>query len=299
MKTKVKIAGAPISWGVCEVPGWGPMLPAPRVLRELRSLGLDAIELGASGFLPSTAVEVKSVLDDHGVSLIGGFVPVVLHNKSVRTETLKNAHEMAAFFATAGGEFFVSAVVVDQQWSARYPLSSAEWAHMIEMFREIDMICTEFGLTQVLHPHVNTLVETSADVQFLLDESDVKWCFDSGHLAIGGYDPVEFSARYADRVSHVHLKDVDLSIAAKLNAGELSLMAATQAGMFHSLGEGDVDMSAVIANFLGAGYDGWFVLEQDTAIDGEAPAEGTGPVEDVRVSLNYLRNAIAPFENAN
>ena len=298
MKSNVRIAGAPISWGVCEVPGWGPMLPAPRVLRELRSLGLDAIELGAAGFLPSTAVEVKSVLDEHGVSLIGGFVPVVLHNESLRTETLKYARETAEFFAAAGGEFFVSAVVVDQDWSARYPLSSGEWGHVLVMFDEIDAICDEFGLVQVLHPHVNTLVETAADVQFVLDESGVKWCFDSGHLAIGGYDPVEFSLRYADRVAHVHLKDIDLSIAAKLNAGDLSLMAATQAGMFHSLGEGDVDMTAVLTNFLSAGYDGWFVLEQDTSIDGEAPVEGTGPVEDVRVSLDYTRRAIAAFENA-
>ena len=47
--SNINVAGAPISWGVCEVPGWGSMLPTPRVLRELRSLGLSAIELGSVG----------------------------------------------------------------------------------------------------------------------------------------------------------------------------------------------------------------------------------------------------------
>ena len=46
------IAGAPISWGVCEVPGWGHQLPVDRVLREMAASGLTATELGPAGFLP-------------------------------------------------------------------------------------------------------------------------------------------------------------------------------------------------------------------------------------------------------
>lgn len=41
-----QIAGAPISWGVCEVPGWGYQLSADRVLREMRDAGPAATELG-------------------------------------------------------------------------------------------------------------------------------------------------------------------------------------------------------------------------------------------------------------
>ena len=47
------IAGAPISWGVCEVPGWGYQLPPDRVLTEMREIGLAATELGPEGFLPT------------------------------------------------------------------------------------------------------------------------------------------------------------------------------------------------------------------------------------------------------
>ena len=298
MSSQARIAAAPISWGVCEVPGWGPMLPADRVLREVRSLGLDAIELGAPGFLPTDAPSIRSVLDDHGVRLIGGFVPVVLHDESARTETLRAADVTAALLAEAGSEVFVSAVVTDLEWAPRRPLSDGEWKHLLAMLGELDTLCAAHGLRQVIHPHVGTLVESAADVEFVLTESEVSWTFDTGHLAIGGYDPVEFARRYPERIGHVHLKDVDAKLAARLRGGEISLMDATLAGLFKVLGRGDVDVAAAIRAVLDSGYDGWFVLEQDTSINGDVPAEGSGPVEDVRTSLEFLRAQIAEYEKA-
>jgi inosose dehydratase len=289
----MNIAGAPISWGVCEVPGWGPMLPADRVLRELTSLGLNAIELGAPGFLPNSADAVRTKLDTYGVSLVGGFVPVVLHNPAMRETTLLSAREWAHRLAAGGGKQFVSAVVVDADWSPRYRLSVEEWNHMFVMFDEIDTICEEFGLTQVLHPHVNTLVETAGDVQRVLDHSGVGWCLDTGHLAIGGYDPIDLAKKYAHRVRHVHLKDVNMAIAERLNTGELTLMQAVFEGLFQNLGNGDIDIAGVLQTLHQSGFDGWYVLEQDCSIIGEAPPEGTGPVQDVAISLEFVRKHLS------
>src|SRR3954468_19834205 len=75
----IRIAGAPISWGVCEVPGWGFQLEPERVLTEMRGVGLTATELGPEGFLPTDTDELKSVLTQHELACVGGFVPVVLH----------------------------------------------------------------------------------------------------------------------------------------------------------------------------------------------------------------------------
>jgi inosose dehydratase len=298
MKTKARIAGAPISWGVCEVPGWGPMLEAPRVLRELKTLGLSAIELGSPGFLPGEVDPLNLMLSEHRVQMIGGFVPLVIHDASLGSDTLRSAHETAEFFAATGATVFVSALVVDAGWAPRRPLSVQEKQHMVDMLGELDTLTASHGLLHVIHPHVNTLIETRDEVQFFLDETDSKWCFDTGHLAIGGYDPVEFVTNNAARIGHVHFKDVNLSIAARLNAGERTLMEATMDGMFRSLGEGDVDIAAIVRTLLAQEYDGWFVLEQDTSIDGPAPVEGTGPVEDVRRSLAFLRAQINAFELA-
>jgi inosose dehydratase len=70
-----KIAGAPISWGVCEVPGWGYQLRPERVLREMREVGLGATELGPDGFLPSEPAAMAEVLSKHGLHAVGGFTP--------------------------------------------------------------------------------------------------------------------------------------------------------------------------------------------------------------------------------
>ncbi len=297
MTSNAKIAAAPISWGVCEVPGWGPMLPADRVLREMKTLELKALELGAPGFFPDDLTELKSVVTANNISLVGGFVPVVLHNPDVRAETLRDAARTAEKFAAAGVETFVSAVVVDANWAPRRPLETHEKKHLIDMFGEIDRITKAVGVRQVIHPHVGTLVETREDVQFVLDECATQWCLDTGHLAIGGYDPVEFASNYSDRVGHVHLKDVNNALAARQQSGELTLMQATMAGMFRSLGQGDVDIKGVLETLLSNNYTGWFVLEQDISIEGEPPAEGTGPVEDIAVSLAFLRNVLTSFAN--
>ena len=65
------------------------------------------------------------------------------------------------------------------------------------------------GVAAVLHPHVGTMVETRADVDRVLAGSVIPLCLDTGHLLIGGTDPVELARTVPDRVAHVHLKDVD------------------------------------------------------------------------------------------
>lgn len=289
-----RVASAPISWGICEVPGWGAMLPTPRVLAEMSGLGLTATELGAPGFLPTEPDAVKGELAGYGMTLLGGFTPVVLHDPAMRTRTIEQATETARLFQRAGATKFITAVVVDPQWSQPGALSAQEHRHMIEMFGVIDEICAEHGLDQVLHPHVQTLVETKDDVNRVLDGCDVRWCLDTGHLAIGGVDPVAFAKEAVDRVGHVHLKDVNLAMVPPVLAREKTLMQATQEGLFTPLGQGDVDIAGVVRALEGAGYDGWYVIEQDTAITDGLPPEGEGPITQVTTSLEYLSGTVAP-----
>ena len=104
--------------------------------------------------------------------------------------TIESATATARLFQRAGGTKFVSAVVQDMDWSIPRPLSVDEQKHMVEMFRVIDEICAEHGLQQVLHSHVQTLVETKDDVEpRARTPAMCNWCLDTGHMAIGGVDP--------------------------------------------------------------------------------------------------------------
>jgi len=282
-----RLAGAPISWGVCEVPGWGLQLPAERVLAEMVRLGLTATELGPQGWLPLDGHAVRNALDEHGLRLVGGFVPIVVHERDLE-RTREHANSAAAQLAAAGADVFVAAAVQTEDWAAPAPLDDEQWQHAGHNLRAIADLVATHGLELVLHPHAGTLVETAKDVERALAHTDVRWCFDTGHLLIGGYEPVDFVRDHADRIGHVHLKDVDASLAGRVRRGELTLVQATQAGLFQPLGEGDARIDEVVRLLEDAGYERWLVLEQDIAIAGSEPPAAGGPALDVQKSIEFL-----------
>ncbi len=288
-----RIAGAPISWGVCEVPGWGAMLPPERVFAEMAELGVGATELGPlDDWLPLDAAAIRAALEPHGLALVGGFVPLVLHETDV-APALDRAHAVATTMAAAGADTFVLAIVGADDWSLpAQPLDDDGWKRLGAHVDAVAELTASLGLRTVIHPHVGTLVERADQVEALLATSSAGWCLDPGHLLIGGVDPLAFARDHFERVAHVHLKDVDRAVAARLNAGELTLMQAVQAGLFRPLGQGDAGIEPLVRLLAERGYGGWAVLEQDTAITGAEPAPGEGPVGDVRASLAFL-DAIA------
>lgn len=289
-----RLAAGPISWGVCEVPGWGAELRPERVLREMRSLGITATEAGPVGYLGDDAAAIREVLSGAGMRLVGGFLPVVLHDPAALEPTLSSARRTAQVLGEAGATHLVSAAVVDLAWSPRVALDAGAWRHVFGALARIDDIAARAGLEHVLHPHVHTIVERDEDVRRVLDGCDVSICLDSGHLTLGGSDVLSLAAEAADRVGHVHLKDVRADVARRLREGEIDLVAATRNGLFCALGDGDVPVDRVVRALEERGYRGWYVLEQDTALDSDEIPDGKGPVEDVRRSVAFLRRCLAP-----
>jgi inosose dehydratase len=116
----------------------------------------------------------------------------------------------------------------------------------------------------------------------------VRWCLDTGHLAVARADPVRLAREAGDRVAHVHLKDVDFSLAAKVRSGALSLREATRRGLFRPLGRGDARVGEVVRALEDSGYAGWYVLEQDVVLTESDAAEETA-ARSVEASLEYVR----------
>ena len=289
-----RLAGAPISWGVCEVPGWGIELQPRRVLGEMQQLGLTATELGSDGYLPTDPAELKDLCAEFGLEMIGGFVPLVLHDAAELDATIDAARRTAELMSAAGATVFVTSAVTDWEWGPRTALTSDDWNFTAKTLSIVDDILGEFGMTQAIHPHLRTVVETRADIETLLDVSDVGWTFDMGHMQIGGMDPLEFIDVAFDRIRHVHLKDVVMDLAAPVFTGDQSIMDGVQAGMFCNLGRGDVPIGAIVTELEARGYDQWYVLEQDAAITAGEPAVGAGPLLDVLASIEFLKGIEAP-----
>ena len=278
-----RVAGAPISWGVCEAPDWGHEIAADRVLSEMRQLGLSATELGPTGYLGDDPAQVRELLARYGMRLVGGFLPVPMHLEGLQLDEAERAIRTLA----AGGSDVVvlAAQSIDGSYDRKVDLDDAEWTILFDNLKRLQDLVRDNGMTPTLHPHVGTAVEDRAAVLRLLESSDIALCLDTGHLVIGGTDPLELVRAVTERIAHVHLKDVRLPVASTVR--ESSYIDAVRRGLYAPLGDGDLDIAGIVDALESAGYDGWYVLEQDAALPGE-PAPGDGPLRDVARSVAFL-----------
>ncbi len=280
-----RIAGAPISWGLCEVPGWGYQLTPERVLDEMSELGLSATEFGPPGFLEEDADARVAQLRAHGLRAVGGFFVVLLHDPGHDPLPGVDAF-IDECLATGAGVVVLAASTGQDGYDARPELDEAGWQTLLANLDRLADHAASRGVEAVLHPHIGTMIENGAEVERVVAGSRIGLCVDTGHLAAAGADPVAIATAHPDRVRHVHLKDVDGALAAQVAAGAVPFGDAVRQGMFRPLGAGDVDIAGMVRTLEAAGYTGWYVLEQDVMLPGEP--SGAGPVADVRISRDFL-----------
>ena len=153
-----KIAGAPISWGVCEVPGWGYQLGPGRVLKEMHEVGLMATELGPDGFLPSNLAAMANVLAKHGLQAVGGFTPLLLHVPEY--DPLPEVDRILNVYVASGAQVLVlSAVTGSAGYDTRPQLDQAGWKRLLSNLDRVAKLAADRGVRAVLHPHVGTMIE--------------------------------------------------------------------------------------------------------------------------------------------
>jgi inosose dehydratase len=284
-----RIAGAPISWGVSEVPGWGWQYDAETVLAEMRAVGLAATEFGPDGFLPDDPSGKAKTLADVGLRAVGGFVPVVLHDPSYDPSP-EVAAALEGFVAAGAGTLVLAAATGQEGYDDRPVLDASGWSALLGNLDKLAALAADRGVLATIHPHVGTMVENADDVDRVVDGSAIGLTLDTGHLLIGGVDPVALAVNHTDRIRHTHLKDVDASWAARVQSGEVTYTDAVRQGMYRPLGDGDIDITTIISTLESSGYSGWYVLEQDTILQSRPTDEG--PVADVRASIAHLQSIV-------
>jgi inosose dehydratase len=252
----------------------------------MTALGISATEFGPAGFLPEQAAQRADVLKQHNLQAIGGFFPVILHDASKNPLTIVAA-ELDAYEAAGASIMVLAAETGVAGYDQRHELDAQGW----DLFgRNLDAVvkaAADKGIQAVVHPHVGTMIESTSDVDRVLNDTAANLCLDTGHLLIGGTDPALLVRDYAARIGHTHLKDVRKAVAQRVQTGEISYTDGVKAGMYVPLGQGDVGIAGIVRNLLDADYPGWFTMEQDTILESEPTDEG--PVRDVRQSVAFLR----------
>jgi inosose dehydratase len=285
----MRLAAAPISWGVCEVPGWGFQIERDRMLDDAARLGLRDIEAGPPGFLPSDPREARAILARHSARVIGGFVTVVLHASDRLDAELASLDRQAAWLAALGSEVLVLAAASGREdYDVPAVLTASEWRALLVALSRAREIARSHGLDTALHPHVGTAVESAAAIDRVLRESDIPLCLDTGHVFVGGGDPARIAREHPRRIRHVHLKDADGTLATAVRERRVGYAAAVAKGLYRPLGDGDAGIADVLAALKASVYSGWGVLEQDVALAGP-PTEASDPARLVARSRDYAR----------
>lgn len=291
----IRIATAPVSWGVLEVEGWARQQTYGEVLDEMVQAGYAGTELGPYGFLPTDSEVLKRELEARNLALLGAFVPLPLGHAERHPEGMRSALEIARLLAANGAPYLVLA---DELSEARMAIAGsvgrqdgfteAQWEGAAGLISCIAQNARDLGVRSVFHHHAGTCIETPDEVARLLDLTDTRLlgiCLDTGHYLYGGGDPVEFARAHARRIWHLHLKDIRANVLEKVRRERIGYLEAIRCGVFCELGQGNVDLAGVIRELAHAGFDGWAVFEQDV----DPTVSGARPLASATRSREYLR----------
>jgi len=298
----MRVANAPCSWGVLEFDDQGDGLLSgqspgcDQVLEEIHRAGFVGTELGDWGFMPTEPEALRALLRLHDLAVLAAFVPVALKDEGAHAQGIEAAVRTARLLAGVNPNAFIvladdNGTVADRTCTAGriradQGLDSKQWSVFARGAEGVArMVRDETGLRTVFHFHCAGYVETPAEVRELVARTDPELlglCFDTGHYAYGGGDPVAGIREHADRVWHVHFKDRHPKVATQARDAGWDYFQAVGNGVFCELGQGDVDFPGVLAELETMGYDGWIVVEQDVL-----PGMGS-PFESAVRSRRYL-----------
>ena len=289
----IEIGNAPCSWGVEFAED--PRNPAwETVLNECAAAGYRGIELGPVGFLPEDPGLLRDALDQRELTLIGGVVYRPFSDPTKWDEVLDGTYRTCRSLNALGAEHLV---LIDSISPRRAPTAGRvdeaelmdvdEWKSFTDKLREASKIAVEeYGLTASIHAHAAGFIDFEPELERLLDETPsdlMKICFDTGHHSYAGFDPVAFMERHMERISYMHFKDIDPKVKAKVIESRTGFYEACAQGIFCTLGNGDVDFSAVRDVLIRHSFDGWCTVEQDCD-----PMGPTSPIDDARANRDYL-----------
>ena len=268
------VGTVPILWNNVDIEELRLGTDAATILDEIARTGFDGCQLGI-GFPEGLAL--RSALGDRQLRLAEVYVSLSATVDGPSDDALELALDRLRLLVAGGGEVLcvaldLSAGRMETAGRADAPdtprLTSAGWRRLAGILHDLGRATVDAGARLAFHPHAGTFVEMPDEVAILLDATDpalVPLCLDVGHWLVGGGDPVAALRDFGERVTHVHLKDVDPTVLARLRRGELGgFTEAMRARLFTELGTGVLDLDACLSALAERDYGGWLMVEQDS-----------------------------------
>ena len=265
----VKIGISPISWQNDDLPDLTAAYTMEQALQEAREIGYTGVERGRR--MPSDTAGLGAYLTANGLSLCGGWCSGNLLVNDVKTE-IEAVRQQVEQFVALGAPCIVYAECSNTlQGNIAVPVndrpkfSAADVRAYGAKLSELAKWMADQGMVLAYHHHMGSFIESEGDVNALMEGStaDVKLLFDTGHLLFGGADVMRVLDRWADRVHHVHFKDIRPEVVKDVRENRRSFLDAVIAGAFTVPGDGCIDFQAVTDKLRAMNYNGWIVVEAE------------------------------------
>jgi inosose dehydratase len=270
--SRLRLGTAPDSWGV-----WFPEDPHQvtwrQYLDEVARAGYVYTELGPQGFLPQDPAQLRDELDSRGLTVCGGTVFAGLHRGKEALETAIEAFGREARLLSAVGATYL--VHLPEQYTDMHTGAATEsaeidpehWKNLVTGTNELGRVMREeHGVELVFHPHVDTHVDTQDRVERFLSDTDpqyVNLCLDTGHISYCAGDNIQIVQRFPERITYVHLKQVDPEVRERVRAENLPMSEAVKLGVMVEPPYGEPAMPPLLEALANLGRDVFCVIEQD------------------------------------
>jgi len=293
------VGTVPILWNNVDIAELRLGTDAEVILDDIARTGYDGCQVGL-GFPEGEDLRATLAARELRLAEVYASIPAAVDGPT--PGALAEVRERLRLLVAGGGEVFCIALdgspgrneAAGHATDADTPqLTDAGWDALVELLRTVSTETRVAGARVAFHPHAGTFVETPAEVERLaaaIDAETLPFCLDVGHYLVGGGDPVEALRRYGERVSHVHLKDVDPGVLGRLRRREIgSFGDAVRQRLFTELGSGALDLDVILAELAERRYGGWLMVEQDS---GWPP-----PAESAAIGRRVLAAAIRRLDS--
>ncbi|MEG0766465.1 MAG: myo-inosose-2 dehydratase [Clostridia bacterium] len=268
---KVRLAIAPIGWTNDDLPDLGGENTFEQCISEMALAGFQGSEIGNK--YPQDPVVLKRYLDVRGLQICNAWFSTLFTSAPYEQTIARFVQHRDRLHALGAHVIGVSeqgnSIQGKQEniFGAGKPVyTEAQWETITRGLNEMGRLAREVGMVLSVHHHMGTGVQTVEEIDRLMAQTDpslVYLLFDSGHLTFAGIDPLPVLRKYIDRIAHVHLKDVRLSVRAHAKQEGWSFLQAVREGVFTVPGDGDVDFVPIFDVLAEAGYEGWVVVEAE------------------------------------
>ncbi|GGK06853.1 myo-inosose-2 dehydratase [Pilimelia anulata] len=288
----VRVGITPTVWTNDDFPGIGEDIPFEQCVSEMALAGFEGCSVGHK--YPSDPATLKAALDLRGLRVSEPWASTYFTAEGMHERTIAGFRDQMAFIKAVGGDRVVVAELghaVHQQPVAllanRPVYDDAAWQRMVNGLHELGKLAADAGMTLCYHHHMGTGVQTRAEVDRLLADTDpnlVHLLLDTGHLTWAGGDPLALVREHGDRIAHVHLKDLRKDVLEQWRKADFSFREGIVRGIFTVPGDGFIDFPAVLGALAERKYRGWLVVEAE-----QDPARAH-PLTYAKRARQYLRD---------